>query len=319
MYSNTSNLPYIRNFAEAEAYWKRTAKPPRSKKWAEHQRPLKDGRAWHYRIEKSLDGDSYDLYLYHTLMARFHRPDSGGMELRQYVGHASQTSKTFMSNVLGVSYFSHRTAKDGRTVFMPVPTVEMKNSIFSCNAWFTADNRLDIAASEHTPLFKQVSADDDKHLRKMIKSEFEPLLTLCAMRVPEWETTEVADYMRSGDFVSAGLKYNHKNAIAKVVRAFEMGDEPEQEHVEWIMETARVCYIKLVSNRAQDQRLISWANQTCSPREIEKRVTEKDLVQSLWTTIKTHGHLKLRSGRVEYPQFPEPDQVTLSNVFARSK
>lgn len=313
----TRQLPYIRNWAEADAHWRKTNKPPRSKKWEEWQRPLKNTTAHHYRIEKH--GDVYDLVLYHTVMARYHKPTAAGNELRQYMGHDSQTSKGFMWDVLGVSYFNRKQAVDGREVYMPVPTVPLSGSEFSCHAWFDADGKLLLDSSEHTPLFKKVSGDEDKQLRKMIKAKFEPLLTLCAMRIPEFENTEQADFMRGGDFVSAGLRHTHSSSIQRLVRSFELGGEPEQKDVEWFLEAARVCYIKLVSDRAIDQRLVNWHNQTCSPLTIEQRVTEKDLMRSLWGAILKHGHLKAQSGRVEYPQFPEPDQVTLSNVFAQRK
>ena len=313
----TNVLPYIRNWAEADAYWHKTKKPPRSKRWEEWQRPLKNASSWHYRIEKH--GDVYDLCLYHTVMARYHRPTPAGNELRQYRGHDSQTSKGFMSDVLGVSYFSRRQAVDGRTVHMPIPTVALPGSEFSCHAWFNAANKLLLDSSEHTPLFKKVSGDDDKLLRKTIRAKFDPLLTLCAMRIPEFENTLQADFLRGGDFVSAGLRHTHSSAIDRIVRGFEVGTEPEAKDIEWFFEAARVCYIKLVSDRASDQKLINWHNQTCSPLAIEQRVTEKDLLRSLWSAVLMHGHLKAQSGRVEYPQFPEPDQVTLSNVFAQRK
>ena len=313
----TNVLPYIRNWAEADAYWNKTNKPPRSKKWEEWQRPLKNASSWHYRIEQH--GDVYDLCLYHTVMARYHRPTPAGNELRQYMGHDSQTSKGFMWDVLGVSYFSRRQAVDGREVFMPVPTVPLSGSEFSCHAWFNADNKLLLDSSKHTPLFKKVSGDDDKLLRKAIKAKFDPLLTLCAMRIPEFENTLQADFMRGGDFVSAGLRSKHQVAIAGLVRLMEINDELRSDHLELFMECAAIHYVKLVSDRAVAQNLINWHNRTCSPLAVEQRVTEKDLVRSLWGAVLNYGRLNKQSGRVEYPQFPEPDQVTLSNVFAQSK
>lgn len=311
----TRALPYIRSFAEADIYWHKTKKPPRSKKWEEWQRPLKNTSSHHYRIEKH--GDVYDLVLYRTVMARYFKPDSNGRELRQYIGHDSLTSRGFMSDVLGVSYFSRRHTTDGRVVYMPVPTVPLRGMEFSCQAWFTADGRLIVETSSHTPLFKKVSHDDDKYLRKAIKAKFEPLLTLCGMRVAEFETTEQADWMRGGDFVSAGLRSKHTIAISDIVRAFEMGTEPKADDITLFFEAARICYIKLVSDRAIDQKLLNWHNQNCSPLDIEQRVTEKDLIRSLWGAVLKHGHLKQQNGRIEYPQFPEPDQVVLSNVFAQ--
>lgn len=313
----TRQLPYIRNYAEADDYWNKTKKPPRSKKWEEWQRPLKNSSSWHYRIEKH--GDVYDLMLYHTVMARYHKPTEGGSELRQYMGHDSQTSKGFMWDVLGVSYFSKKCTTDGRTVLMPIPTVALPDSEFSCHAWFDAKGDLLLDSSEHTPLFKRVSHDDDKHMRKVIKAKFEPLLTLCAMRIPEFENTLQADFMRGGDFVSAGLRGKHQAAIASLVRSMEINDELRSDHLELFMKCAAIHYVKLVSDRAIAQNLVDWHNQNCSPLAIEKRVTEKDLVRSLWGAVLKYGRLKQQSGRVEYPQFPEPDQVTLSNVFAQRK
>lgn len=318
---NTRALPHIRSFAEADDYWHKTKKPPRSKKWEEWQRPLKDTSSHHYRIQTVRDQQNnliaYDLILYHTVMARYFKPDPIGRELRQYMGHDSQTSKGFMWDVLGVSYFSKRHTTDGRMVYMPVPTVPMHGMEFSCQAWFTADGKLDVAASSHTPLFKRVSHDDDKHMRKIIKAKFEPLLTLCGMRVAEFETTEQADYMRAGAFSTRGLRHSHTNAIYRIVRAFELGTEPEAKDIEWFIESARACYVKLVSDRADAQKLISWHNPNCSPLSIAERVTEKDLIRSLWASVLKHGGLKQQNGRIEYPQFPEPDQVVLSNVFAQ--
>lgn len=313
----TRALPYIRNWAEADAYFNKTKKPPRSKKWAEYQRPLKNASSWHYRIEKH--GDMYDLCLYHTVMARYHKPTEGGSELRQYMGHDSQTSKGYMWDVLGVSYFSKKCTTDGRVVFMPIPTVALPGSEFSCHAWFNANGDLLVDSSEHTPLFKRVSGDDDKHMRKVIKAKFDPLLTLCAMRIPEFENTLQADFMRGGDFVSAGLRSKHQVAIAELVRSMELNNDLHPPSLELFMECAAIHYVKLVSDRAVAQNLINWHNSTCSPLAVEQRVTEKDLVRSLWGAVLKHRHLKQQSGRVEYPQFPEPDQVTLSNVFAQRK
>lgn len=319
----TRALPYIRSFAEADIYWHKTKKPPRSKKWEEWQRPLKNTSSHHYRIQTVRDQQdnivAYDLVLYHTVMARYHKPDINGRELRQYMGHDSQTSKGFMADVLGVSYFNRRATTDGRTVYMPVPTVPMHGMEFSCQAWFDATGALDVDASSHTPLFKKVSHDDDKYLRKAIKAKFEPMFTLCAMRIPEFENTLQADYMRGGDFVSAGLRHTHSSAIHRIVRSFEVGTEPGAKDIELLFHAAGICYTKLVSDRAIDQNLINWHNQTCSPLAVEQRVTEKDLMRSLWGAVLKHGHLKQQNGRIEYPQFPEPDQVVLSNVFAQRK
>lgn len=315
----TNNLPYIRNYAEADVYWNKTKKPPRSKKWGEHQRPLRNTSAFHYRIERHNDGGHYDLVLYHTVMARFYAPNADGRQLRMYMGHNSQTSKGFMSDVLGVYAFKRFATTDGRVVIAPITCKRMHDSDFSAWLMFDKEGRLIVAESEHTPIYKLVSNEDDKLRRKYIKDKFETLLTLCAMRIPEFENTLQGDYNRSGPFQLSGLRWQHDKAIKTIVDAFSYGNEPGPESVAVFMEVAPILYCKLVSDRADAQKLINWHNPTCSPLALDKRVTEKDLIRSMWSTIQRVGGLKSRSGSVEYPQFPEPDQIVLSNVSTYAK
>lgn len=316
----TNNLPYIRNYAEADAYWSKTKKPPRSKKWDEHQRPLRNTSAFHYRIERHNDGGHYDLVLYHTVMARFYAPNpTDGRQLRMYMGHNSQTSKGFMSDVLGVYAFKRFATTDGRVVIAPITCKRMHDSDFSARLIFNKEGCLIVAESEHTPIYKRISNEDDKLRRKYIKDKFETLLTLCAMRIPEFENTLQGDYHRSGPFTLSGLRWQHDKAIKTLVDAFERGNEPGPESVATFMDIATLAYIKLVSDRADKQGLLSWHNPNCSPLALEKRITEKDLTRSLWSTIQRIGGLKSQSGTVEYPQFPEPDQIVLSNVSTYAK
>ena len=316
----TRSLPYIRNYAEADAYWSKTKKPPRSKKWAEDQRPLRNTSAFHYRIERHNDGGHYDLVLYHTVMARFYAPNADGRQLRMYMGHDSQTSRGFMSNVLGVREFTRFATTDGRVVIAPITGKRMADSDFSARLMFDiTENRLIVAESEHTPIYKRVSNEDDKLRRKYVKDKFETLLTLCAMRIPEFETTIQGDYHKGGAFQLSGLRWQHDKAIKTIVDAFGYGNEPGPESVAVFMEVAPIIYCKLVSDRADAQKLINWHNQTCSPLALDKRVTEKDLIRSMWSTIQRIGGLKSQSGTIEYPQFPEPDQIVRSNVSTYAK
>lgn len=315
MYSQTNNLPYIRSWHEADVYWNKTAKPPRSKKWGEHQRPLKNASSWHYRIEK---GDGfYDLCLYHTVMARFYAPQ-GNIERRCYMGNDSQTSQGFMRNVLGVGGFNRRKTTDDREVFMPIANRSMPDSDFSVDAVFI-DNKLAVEASKHTRLFKRVSHDDDKHERKMVKAQFDTLFTLCAMQMQTWEQTLTADYHIAGSFYSANITWTHKKAVADMVNAARGGREFPAETVPLFMQMAQLAYQKRISDRAMEEKRVGWSNPTCPAHELEKRVTEKELCSSLWGYVRKFGNLNSQSGTVEYPQFPEPDKIVFSNVTTYEK
>lgn len=311
----TNNLPYIRNYAEADAHWHKTKKPPRSKKWGENQRPLRNVSSWHYRMEK---GEGfYDICLYHTVMARFYEPQ-GNIERRCYKGDGSLTSQGFMRNVLGVGGFSRRATTDGREVFMPIANRSMPDSDFSVDAVFI-DNKLAVEASAHTRIYKKVSHEGDKHERKMIKAAFEPLFTLCAMQMQTWEQTLTADWNIAGSFYAAAMGWDHKKAIGNMVQAARGGEDFRPEDVPLFMQMAQLAYQKRISDRAMEEKRISWSAATCQAYEIEKRVTEKELLSSLWGYVRKFGNLNSQSGTVEYPQFPEPDQIVFSNVTTYAK
>ena len=76
---STYNLARIRNFEDAEQHFNETKKP-RTTRWLDHQRPLRDTRSTHMRIEKAhYNGiDCYDLVLYTTPLIRYFRPNDKG-------------------------------------------------------------------------------------------------------------------------------------------------------------------------------------------------------------------------------------------------
>lgn len=313
----TRQLPYIRNYAEADAYWNKTKKPPRSKKWEEWQRPLKNSSSWHYRIEKH-DG-YYDVCLYHTVMARFFEPSSIG-ERRCYVGHDSQTSRGFMLDVLSVHTFKQFDTTDGRRVVAPITAKRMPDSDFSADLMFV-DGKLDVGMSQHTAIFKTVSSAQDKDERKQVKQAMDSLFTLCAMRMPELERTVQADFNVAGAFYPAKRRYDEERAVQTMVQDFLLGIPTSQENITKFMTIADNTYQKMVSDRAYDLKMLSWHNSSCPATDLpnDKRVTEKEYMASLWRLVQKLGRLTTRSSTEPYPQFPEPDQITYSNVVTYAK
>ena len=93
--SSIHNLPTINDFESAHEWFTKTPKPvTRKGQWNDNQRPLKDTRSWHYRIEQGRGGDYYDVMLYTTAMARFYAPTPDGRRV-MYTAHNSNTSKQF--------------------------------------------------------------------------------------------------------------------------------------------------------------------------------------------------------------------------------
>jgi hypothetical protein len=314
---NTHELPYVRDYAEAHAHWEKTPFPSRSKKWSPHQRPLKNTQSPHYRLEK---GDGYyDVCLYTTVMARFFEPTSIG-ERRCYLGHHSQTSQKFMADVLSVWPFKRHYTTDGREVIAPITGKKMPHSEFSADLLFV-HGKLDVAASQHAPIFKQVSSDQDKADRKHVKQALDPLLTLCVMRMPELELSTTADFNVAGHFYSARTHYAQERDIALLVKDIMIGDQPQTNHVNAFMGMADSIYQKIVSDRAMALGMIGWNTQGCAATDLpsDQRVTEKEFIASIWRMVQKHGRLGNRSATAPYPMFPTPDQITLTNVVTWQK
>lgn len=315
---NTHELPYVRDYAEAHAHWEKTPFPARSKKWAPHQRPLKNTQSPHYRLEKG--NGYYDVCLYTTVMARFYEPTSTGVERRCYIGHHSQTSQKFMADVLSVWPFKRHYTTDGREVIAPITGKKLPNSAFSADLMFVG-GKLDVATSQHSPIFKRVSSNQDKAERKHVKAALDSLFTLCALRMPELELSTTADFNVAGRFYSARNSYIQERAIMTLVQDVLIGEQPQANHVNEFMLMADSIYQKMVSDRAIELGMIGWNIPGCAATDLpsDKRVTEKEFIAAIWRMVQKHGRLGNRSATAPYPMFPTPDQITITNVVTWQK
>lgn len=308
----THNLPRISNFAAAAKYFEATKRPPRSTKWSEDERPLRDARSYHYRIVQGLDGAYYDLCLYQTVMARYWQPDAQGHERRQYIGNGSQTSRNFMWDVLGIGRASSTIDTNGRRVLLPVTCAAMEQSKFSVDAFFTADDALVIERSKHTPIFKVVSHDSDKLSRAHAKKLFEPVLTLAAMRMPELIHDVDISANFAGPFRTC-YKLHIPNDILRLYNALQENTEPAPEQLDALFTAAQAVLNKLASDAALKAGLLRyWANRP-TYSEIEP-ITEAQLIKSLWNKLLQDLGLADKRGKEYYPQFPEYCDVVHRNI-----
>jgi hypothetical protein len=310
----TNVLPYIRNYAEAHTHFTRTERPRSTAKWADNQRPLKNTRSWHYRIEQGYGGDHYDLCLYHTVMARFHKPDAEGVERRQYRGHSSNTSRGFMYDVLKVHSTTPVHTTDGSVVIMPVYDFRMPDSDFSVDAYFTADNRLIVERSKHLRHFKRMADAEDKAKRANAKKMFEPMLTLAAMRMNEWTSEMAINWGNGGAFQGAGIRYEENSHINQMYQAFKLGDDIGQTEVESFMNVAQKVLTAMVHVRADKQGLLKWGGSDVPYEKIDPPVKEREFINAIFDKVVDICHIKSQSGRMEYPQFPSRDEIVLSNI-----
>lgn len=320
----THLLPRIRNYGAAHTFFHNTKKS-RSAKWKDYQRPLRGTRFYHYRIETSISnhGEFYDLFLYETLMARFHKPDADGVEHREYRGHHTNTSRGFMWEVLGVETFNRITVDDGTTRIVPIADVRMPGSDFSADLYFK-DEKLILSKSSHTPIYKRVTNKDDKDRRAHVRGLFEPLLSLAVMRMPEYEQdAELRGYVGE-PFGESGITWLHRNAVQAIYREYTGQGAAKPEAYTHFFDMGLRVFEKLAAVRAHQLGLIhAWGNSVKSaPYAVlpdDKRITAKEFQSTFWKRITENVGLNRPGGTKPYPQFPQPDEITLSNVTCYPK
>lgn len=314
-------LPRLSTYARAHEYFEKTKLPPRSKKWHESQRPLKDTRSYHYRIERPAAGDDsyYDLVLYRTTMARLHKPDAEGNERRQYLHNHSQTSIGFMWHVADIEWLNTRTATDECSVVVPVSARPMPNEEFSADLWFTPSGKLIVERSRHTRIFRRVSSDADKALRKKVKAALDGMFTLVALRVPEFAADVKFDFHVAGAFQSAENASMWHRHSRELVHALENDYPPPQAALDTLMEQAQLCFDKIASDRALAAGLLTWHNRHDASYEYIEPIDEKTLINALWSRLKNSTELSSTSGYIEYPQFPQESDLVRSNITTNHK
>ena len=316
---HTHNLPTLDTFAKAHTFFNKHPKP-RSSRWEEHQRPLRDARQSHYRIERKIidNKQAYDLCLYNTIMGRLFEPDSEGYERRMYRNYETVTSGKFLWDVLFVGNRTMHTT-DGRRVTFTVPTIPMANSDFSVDSVFTQDGRLVVKESRHTPLFRRVSSDADKAMRATIKSNLANLFTLIGMRMATYRAEFLSNNETRYRFRSLHLSYDNRRSLLTLIDNMREGIPPTEREVDALFGLAQGLFN--VQMHAAMWRLEGPGAYATRPSdytmdEIIELLPEKKFLQALWQYIVKEFNLNKQTGVKPYPQFPTPEELTLSNMFA---
>jgi hypothetical protein len=299
--SSVHRLPSIRNYNDAEQWFNKTPQPSTRKgQWNDNQRPLKDTRSWHYRIEQGRDGAFYDVCLYSTVMARFYKPTPEGRRV-MYAAHPSSLSKQFMRHVTWHSHYQTMLTTTNEVVAVPVANRDSINdgrTPFSASLWFSPADKLDIAQSAHTPHYVHRMNADDKALRVQARANAEPMITLACLRLAEFEAAATFDEEQLEPFTGGvKLSWEMGRAINRIVMSPQEVGEEDAYH---FMKLAERVYdyeaTKLAVRAAQDFD------------ETEQRVSEKVLADGLWRVMKRAvSAIGRKSNAVELPQFVNAD------------
>jgi hypothetical protein len=304
--SSIHTLPNVTTWESAHNTFNNTPRPkgPRSNSvWADNQRPLKDNRSWHYRIEQHNGGEYYDVCLHHTVMARYYKPTADGRRML-YTGHPSNMSKQFMRHVLNVRHQNTWTTTDGRLVAVPIAnrdSIPDKGSTFSADLWLVEHEVLygkyiDVDKSSHTTHYVKRMSPDDRATHKRARANMENLITLACMRIPEFFGRVYLDYDLLEPFQGVDVGYAERAALDSLASGQFAALKPESQerHIAEFMRLAEDVF---------DYEAVKVAERY--PNEsILEHVTEKTLADALWRIAKREcSTLKRRSDFIQLAPF----------------
>lgn len=337
MYGNsTRNLPYIRNFKEADTHFTKT-KPVNARKhkdrWPDNCRPLKDSSASHYQLYKHTapNGQTYyDLVLYSTTLARYYEPveDNGHtIETRYYKWHNSQTSKGFLWNVINISWLNEMPDMDGIKRAVPIGHTKVLDTADGTDfgARVVLRNRmLSITESDHQPLFQRRASDDDRARVRETKERLATLMDVIALRMNTFVEEAQIDYNRGRAFggkLSYG-KYNSNHLRRLVDLNVPIEEACDERSIESLYGYAQECFNVLASKRsvamsAANGTTSYWTSRrpaTNDANALDNPITAKELQASVLNGLMKDYGAKRQSARVVLPKFMPYGDFPRSNV-----
>jgi hypothetical protein len=302
--SSIHTLPNVTTWESANNTFNNTPRPRSTQKWADNQRPLKDNRSWHYRIERINGGEHYDVILHHTVMARYYKPTPEGRRVL-YTGHPSNMSKQFMRHVLNVRHKNTWTTTDGRLVAVPIAnrdSITDKGSTFSADLWLVsetgihAQRLIDVDKSSHTTHYVKRMSPDDRAAHKQARANMENLITLACMRIPEFHGRMHLDYDLLDPFRGINVGYAARNALEVLASGQFVALKPESQEI-------RINEFMMLAEDVFDYEAVKVAARYPSDSILE-HVTEQVLADALWRIAKRECRaLKRRSDAIQLAPF----------------
>lgn len=320
------------NYQHFDNLYNNTRKPPRSKKYAENQRPLRRVPESWLMLQK--DPNSYVVKINRTEVARYYPPnEQGNYEVAIRGLHA-----TYDIHLMYV--FTHiysrmpLTTTTGEQVKVPLnPYFSNQNQDFSAVLCFNSSDQLVVEESWHSDVYRFASTDEDKAKRKALKAHLEAYITLQMFKLPTLKANAKVDSDQGGPFGEERVNISVRNELNGLFGAFtgDISQVPQAlESVRFAQlfdEVSQDAFNMLASKRIYNESngSLFWKAQgyygTKHPDEkadaeekindIINSITPDEHKKSLTTRLLKYANLGTGSAKVALPQFPN----TLPNKF----
>jgi hypothetical protein len=305
-------MPII-SYQQAEEFFNKTKKPPRSKKYDENQRPLRRVSESQLMIQK--DPQSYVLKICGVETVRYLKPESPDKFQIAVRGmrntYEADTAYKFTGLYNGIKL--HTT--DGTEVRVPLnPRYADQDKDFSALLTFRVDDGLLILdESWHADIYTLRSTDEDKDKRKKLKADLEAYITLQQFKLPTLKDNAKIAARMGRPFGESNLSFG---ARAKMF-TFLQQDVLPLELPEFALifdELAQATFDTLASKVVYNtDRKLVYAQWGANPSEIADRqekaqdiaseITPEQFKESLTNALLKIANISQGSSSLALPQF----------------
>lgn len=320
----------VTSYEQAEQVFNKI-KPPRSAHnvWrSPNVRPLKRGNNRttyrQYRIEKNeRDGLTYyDICLYGTIIARYHKPQNG-MSTVFYNYYRSDMTRDFMWYVLRRGWRSTVGTTDGRVVVSPIGFSSSghrivdpaDNAPFAMRCVFVGD-KLDPDLSYHSKFYTKVSTDEDKKQRAAVRKRVEAIVDLACMRLPTMEQEVKLDWRSGQPF--GGNKHTYLFHAWRGLADPDvlLDDAMTEDALAAFFSSAQHVYNTLASKRVYKEGGGYQAFRDHDLKGLRNPITEADFRAAMLRFILEETKTARRSGKKYLPMWADPSEWPETGVFA---
>lgn len=310
----------MRTYQQVAELYNNTKKPPRSKKYAENQRPLRRVSESHLMLQR--DNHSYVYKINGCEVARFFDPDEHGNYEVAVRGLRATYDINLMWKFTGLysgMAFSVAGGDADERVRVPFnPYYRDQDKEFSAVLMMDKEGKLVVEKSWHADIYRLASTDDDKQKRKEIKNQLDAYVTLQMFKLPTLkDNAKVSDNMGM-PFGESDLSWSVQSSMRDAMRNLPLPLE-SQSFLITFDEVAQDCFNMLASKKVyavDNGRLFyatsSWARQ-CDPAkaddagekiyDIVTSITPEEFKKSLVAKLLSFAGLTKGSKSVPLPQF----------------
>lgn len=263
---NVNNMERIRNYTQAHAHFTNTKKP-RTVRWSENQRPLRNTAARHLRLEQRYGGEFYDCVLYSTSVVRYFKPDENG-EYKVWLSNwASQSTSAFLWRMGW--YDKMKLEHDGGDVFeLPISTQykhaeELWGDEFTVRLTFNKLGQVIRDKSIYLPVCSYRSSKGLRNQRKKFKADIALIMDMVDMRFGELQGKCVVDAELGEPFSSGvtGDVWKEEREARDVLTKFVRGEDVDlTPAIHYAFTYAQVAYDGAVNRKAYALKP-AWENQ----------------------------------------------------------